>query len=66
MFEEDKIIDKIEDLEEEHRALDHTIDHLRRESTVSDLQLQRLKKRKLAIRDEIAYLNAFIHPDIPA
>ena len=51
---------------EEHRDLDAVIDQLRC-SPVSDImQMQRLKKRKLMLKDEIAKLEAMLIPDIIA
>jgi hypothetical protein len=53
-------------LKEEHRDLDHAIEALA-SSPVSDrLQLQRLKKRKLTLRDRIHRIEDQILPDIRA
>ncbi len=54
------------DLEIEHRDLDDVI--LRMSATVGrdDLQLRRLKKRKLLLKDQIIRLKMMLVPDIPA
>ncbi len=53
-------------LREEHRDLDEAIEALRISVAVDQLQLQRLKKRKLVLRDRIGYLEDQITPDIIA
>lgn len=47
---------RIQHLEESHRALDRQIDGLERTGRFDDLQLQNLKKQRLQLRDEIAKL----------
>jgi hypothetical protein len=49
-----------------HRALDNQIDQLVREGFSDQLELQRLKKRKLALKDRIARLESDRLPDIIA
>lgn len=53
-------------LKQEHRDLDDSITALRRAGTFDRLQLQRLKKKKLQLKDEIAKLEAEQVPDIIA
>jgi hypothetical protein len=50
----------------EHRDLDAAIEALRELPTADQLQLARLKKRKLRLRDEIAMLEDQLIPDIIA
>jgi len=50
----------------EHRDLDDAIDSLRGHVAADDLQLARLKKRKLRLKDEIAVLEDHAIPDIIA
>ena len=50
----------------EHRDLDMAIEALRAASSSDQLQLARLKKRKLRLRDEIAALEDSLIPDIIA
>jgi hypothetical protein len=53
-------------LRQEHRDLDAAIDALRTTPGSDQLQLARLKKRKLRLRDEIALLEDQLVPDIIA
>jgi hypothetical protein len=53
-------------LKMEHRDLDAAIDALRGGTAPDQLQLARLKKRKLRLRDEIALLEDDLVPDIIA
>lgn len=50
----------------EHADLDALIDRLAGQSPVDELALQRLKKRRLALRDLMARLAASTEPDEPA
>jgi hypothetical protein len=56
----------IERLREEHRDLDAAIEALQRAGPMDQLQVQRLKKRKLILRDSIKVLEDRITPDIIA
>jgi hypothetical protein len=53
-------------LRTEHRDLDCAIEALERELAADQLQLARLKKRKLRLRDEIARIEDVMIPDIIA
>jgi hypothetical protein len=57
---------RIIELEVEHRDLDAVIDTLAREGHRDELQLRRLKKRKLQLKDHIMLLKMQLIPDIPA
>jgi len=57
---------RIEALKSEHRDLDEAIGRLSDQTPVNRLHLQRLKKRKLALKDLIAKLEAKLLPDIIA
>ena len=57
---------KIEELLSEHSDLDDVINSLAGVKGFDQLQLQRLKKRKLGLKDEIIKLKALIVPDIIA
>jgi hypothetical protein len=61
--EERKLLQAIATLEDEHRALDAMIAG---ERSLDRLQVQRMKKRKLWLKDEIARLYGVLHPDIIA
>ncbi len=62
----DYIHKKLEVLLSEHRDLDDVIDSMVKNQVFDQLQLQRLKKRKLGLKDEIIKLKALIVPDIIA
>ncbi|MEA1071035.1 DUF465 domain-containing protein [Sphingomonas sp. LY29] len=53
-------------LKAEHRRLDEEIDLLRNAGNCDQLELARLKKRKLVMKDEIEQLADRIVPDIIA
>jgi len=57
---------RIVELEVEHRDLDAVIDLLTRDVLRDELQLRRLKKRKLQLKDHITLLKMQLIPDIPA
>lgn len=57
---------RIELLRQEHRDLDSAIMALVESGSTDQLQLARLKKRKLMLRDEIAMLEDSLIPDIIA
>ena len=53
-------------MESEHRDLDSVIERLGEVLPFDQLKLQRLKKRKLVLKDELAKLRSQILPDIIA
>lgn len=57
---------RLEELRVEHRDLDDAIAALIGGGTFNHLQLQRMKKRKLALRDQIVQLENLLLPDIIA
>lgn len=57
---------ELEHLREEHRDLDSAIEALIHLATSDRLQIQRLKKRKLVLRDKIAQIEDQLTPDIIA
>lgn len=57
---------RIIELELEHRDLDLVIETLAREANYEELQLRRLKKRKLQLKDHITLLKMQLVPDISA
>ena len=57
---------KLEELRSEHRDLDDVIQRLAETSPFNQLQIQRLKKRKLALKDQMAKLESKLLPDIIA
>jgi hypothetical protein len=57
---------RLEALRSEHRDLDDVIARLWQQAPFDQLQLKRLKKRKLALKDQIARLQSGMLPDIIA
>jgi len=57
---------KLAMLKQEHRDLDAAIDSMISGGTHDQLSLQRLKKKKLMLKDEIARLEDELYPDIIA
>ena len=54
------------ELREEHRDLDQAIVRMAQDSWQDQLRLRRLKKRKLKLKDWIAYLESKLIPDLDA
>ena len=57
---------KLEELRLEHRDLDDVIARLAETAPMSQVQLQRPKKRKLMLKDQITLLESKLLPDIIA
>lgn len=57
---------KLELLKQEHRDLDEVIARLIEKAPFDQLQLQRFKKRKLSLKDQISRIEDLIEPDIIA
>ena len=66
MNSKDKIYEKLKQIRLEHRDLDEVINHLSEKKTINLMQLKRLKKRKLLLRDRIQELKNLLEPDIIA
>ena len=65
-LEQSEIQERIIALQQEHRDLNDAIAALVDKGVYDQLQLQRMKKRKLALRDLIGRLEALSVPDIIA
>jgi hypothetical protein len=59
-------IEKLRSLRIEHRDLDDVITRLTMDLHVNELQLKRLKKRKLQLKDQIQHLESQLIPDLNA
>ena len=57
---------RVMQLKIEHRDLDDVIKRLGEQLVYDQLQLQRLKRRKLLLKDQISWLERQVDPDIPA
>ncbi len=73
MTDEDKVntqlferIQRLRELRIEHRDLDDVICRLSLDIYVDELQLRRLKKRKLLLKDQIMRLESELIPDLNA
>ena len=55
--------EKLKEYEQEHSDLDQILIQLQEKHTVDFLQIQRLKKRKLVLKDRIAQIFSELEPD---
>lgn len=63
---EEEMRKRLEILKIEHRDLDAAIEALERAGAADQLQIARLKKRKLRLKDQIALIEDYLIPDIIA
>jgi len=61
-----KNIERLRQLRIEHRDLDDIISRLTLDFKVDELQMKRLKKRKLMLKDQITRLESQLIPDLNA
>ena len=67
MTDEDRtLVEKLEALRIEHRDLDDAIERMEQGPYVDQLQLRRLKKRKLQLKDFMALIESRLIPDLDA
>jgi hypothetical protein len=66
MDENEALRRKLANLKTEHRDLDDVIDRLAMDASADRLRIQRLKKRKLVLKDEITAIENQLLPDIIA
>ncbi len=66
MDEQEAVRRRVAELESEHRDLDDVIARMAETAPFDQLRIQRLKKRKLLLKDEIAMLRSKLLPDIIA
>ena len=59
-------VERLRQLRIEHRDLDEIIARLQLDMHVDELQLKRLKKRKLVLKDQILKLESQLIPDLNA
>ncbi|SFD04792.1 hypothetical protein SAMN05660831_00596 [Thiohalospira halophila DSM 15071] len=64
--EESELRQRLEALREEHRDLDEAVARLAEDPAMNRLQLTRLKKRKLQLKDAIAHIESRLIPDLNA
>ena len=58
-----KLLEKLKEYEQEHLDLDQVLIQLQEKQTVDFLQIQRLKKRKLVLKDRITQIRNELEPD---
>lgn len=63
---EEEMKKRLEVFKTEHRDLDAAIDALTGAGSTDQLQIARLKKRKLRLKDQIAIIEDYLIPDIIA
>ena len=64
--DDDELRAQLAQLQQEHRDLDAAIEALASKPATDLIQIQRLKKRKLVLRDRIAFIDDQLTPDIIA
>lgn len=63
MTDTDQMKNRLADIEQEHTDLDAMISRVAEQGPFDQIQMQRMKKRKLHLKDEINYLRAKLIPD---
>ncbi len=63
LTDKDNLLRRLHALRSEHRDLDTVITRIAEHSPLDQLQVQRLKKRKLGLKDEISWLESRLIPD---
>ena len=58
-----KLLEKLKEYEQEHSDLDQILIQLQEKHSVDFLQIQRLKKRKLVLKDKISHIQNELEPD---
>lgn len=62
----EELEERLADLQREHKDLDEVIDRVRQIPPVDFLQVKRLQKKKLMLKDEIQKIKSSLIPDIIA
>jgi hypothetical protein len=65
-YTQDQMHRELRSLEQEHRDLNEIIDDSNSITKFSEFTLQKLKKRKLFLKDKIKLLQSMLYPDIIA
>ena len=65
-YDQSRLKEKLNELTNRHSELDDAIERINEKIPFDQVKLQRLKKRKLVLKDEITKLNSQILPDIIA
>ena len=65
-YDQSRLKEKLNELINQHSELDDAIERINEKIPFDQVKLQRLKKRKLVLKDEIKKLSSQILPDIIA
>ena len=65
-MDDNKIRKRIQELRLEHKDLDDALNLMKEKPFIDELQISRIKKRKLKLKDEIKLLESKLIPDIKA
>ena len=65
-YDQSRLKEKLIELTNQHTELDDAIERINEKIPFDQVKLQRLKKRKLVLKDEIKKLNSQLLPDIIA
>lgn len=63
LTDRDSLLRRLHELRSEHRDLDTVIARVAEQGSHDQIQVQRLKKRKLMLKDEISWLENRLIPD---
>ena len=63
MHDNSILLEKLKEYEQEHLDLDQILIQLQEKHTVDFLQIQRIKKRKLVLKDRITHIQNELEPD---
>ena len=66
IYDQSRLKEKLNELINQHSELNDAIERINEKIPFDQVKLQRLKKRKLVLKDEIKKLNSKILPDIIA
>ena len=66
MKKKGELLNTLKQYDEEHRDLDEIIYQMHKNKTINLMQVKRLKKRKLSLKDKIEKIKDEIEPDIIA
>lgn len=61
-----ELMQRLVQLTLEHRDLDDLLHRLSSDHAIDQIQIQRLKRRKLLLKDQIVWLSREMDPDVPA
>ncbi len=66
MVDDDALLEQLEQLKAEHKALDEQLEQLQRSQPVDFLTITKIKKEKLRLKDSIQRIESMLIPDIIA